>query len=619
LVGRHAETVFGKEFLCVEREKRAELHTGETDVAFLEEDLYTVEGGSMTVESRVESIAFENGERGRVGVVRDVTDRVERERRLRETTSQLAAATEAGAVGTWEWHVGDGEVVVGPSFAETFGVDPDAARDGLSVERFLSAVHEADRDRVKRKVEAAIANCEVYEAEYRVRDAAGDRRWVLARGRVECNEDGAPVSFPGVITDITERKRAERKLTRQRERLAALNQLNDVVGDITGAVIEQSTREEIEEIVCERLATLDSYAFAWMGGIDARTETVRLRTEAGVEGYLDGITISIDPDDERSQGPTGRAVIEEAVKATQDVREESSHDPWREHVREHGFRSSAAIPVMHEGTVYGVLNVYADRPNAFTGEERAVVGRLGEVIGHAIASVERKRALSSDEVVELGFRVPDVFDALDLPVTFDRIVTVGDGVFLAYGTAPSAAMEGLEALATDETVSHWDSVSTLSEDGDRTRFEARLVDPPVVSAVAAYGGYIDEAGVEGGDFYARVHLAPTTDVGAVNEAVTDVSPGAEMVARRQVTRQDTDRRGWVGTVAENLTNRQWVTLEAAFHSGYFGWPRDANGEAVADSLGIAPSTFHHHLRKAQHGLLSAVFDDRDRESVTETR
>ncbi|WP_425494434.1 helix-turn-helix domain-containing protein [Natronoglomus mannanivorans] len=42
----------------------------------------------------------------------------------------------------------------------------------------------------------------------------------------------------------------------------------------------------------------------------------------------------------------------------------------------------------------------------------------------------------------------------------------------------------------------------------------------------------------------------------------------------------------------DLTDRQRATLEAAYRSGLFKWPRRTIGEDVAQSLEIAPPTFH---------------------------
>ncbi|NEU56180.1 PAS domain-containing protein [Halorussus sp. MSC15.2] len=174
-------------------------------------------------------------------MAQDITEQKERERYLRDAKSQLEAAAEAGAVGTWEWRVPEDEFVTDASFAKTFGVDPDAAREGVSIGRFVSAIHEDDRERVERKIERAVESCEEYEAEYRVRNADGDVRWVVARGHVECDDNGNPVTFPGALADITERKRAEQALDEHRKQLETLFEVlpvGVVVADADGRLVE---------------------------------------------------------------------------------------------------------------------------------------------------------------------------------------------------------------------------------------------------------------------------------------------------------------------------------------------------------------------------------------------
>ncbi|MCU4924474.1 PAS domain S-box protein [Halobacteria archaeon AArc-dxtr1] len=182
-------------------------------------------------------------------MAQDVTEQKERERYLEDAKSQLEAATEAGAVGTWEWHVQEDEFITGSSFAKTFGIDPDDARDGIPLERVLSSVHEADRDRVVAEIEAALESCGEYETEYRVQNADGEWRWVVARGHVECEEDGTPRTFPGALTDITRRKRAEiraEKQTRQLETLFQVLPVGIVVADADGSI--RRTNDTAREI-----------------------------------------------------------------------------------------------------------------------------------------------------------------------------------------------------------------------------------------------------------------------------------------------------------------------------------------------------------------------------------
>jgi hypothetical protein len=236
-----------------------------------------------------------------------------------------------------------------------------------------------------------------------------------------------------------------------------------------------------------------------------------------------------------------------------------------------------------------------------------VIGQLGEVVGHAIAAAERKQALMSDELVELEFQIRDVFAALDIPVetdgttTLDHAVPVGGEEFLVYGTATSDDVDTVATLT--ENLSHWREFSVRSA-GDPTSFEVRMTDPPVLSVVASAGGYVDRAVIEDGDYRMTVHLPPSADVRRVTDAVEAVYPTAEMLRRQQISRDRDDPKRFQRRLIADLTDRQRTALETAYHAGYFEWPRDASGEDVASAIGVAPPTFHQHLRKAQR----KVFD-----------
>ncbi|WP_222913374.1 PAS domain S-box protein [Natrinema sp. SYSU A 869] len=146
-------------------------------------------------------------------------DRVEREQDLHDAKQRFEAATEAGGVGTWEWHVQEDEMVTGPAFARLFGVDPDAAQEEVSLDRFVSSIHEDDRGRVEAAIEEALETCGEYKEDYRVWNADGELRWVVAQGHVECDDDGNPVTFPGALTDITKRWEYRQKVEESNERL----------------------------------------------------------------------------------------------------------------------------------------------------------------------------------------------------------------------------------------------------------------------------------------------------------------------------------------------------------------------------------------------------------------
>lgn len=415
-------------------------------------------------------------------------------------------------------------------------------------------------------------------------------------------------SIANILAAAITRHQYEQQLISQREHADALNDLNAVIREITTAVIEQSTRREIETTVCERLASTNSYQLAWIGVTDTAAETVDIRTEAGLTEYTDRLSISVDKDNQLSSGPTGKAFQTGNTQVVNDIPSNSGHDPWRDAVEAYGFRSSAAIPIVHEGTVYSILNIYADRLDAFEQQERAVIEQLGETVGHAIAAAERKQALTSTELTELEFRIQnleDVFDGiseLNGTVRLDSVVPVAETEFLVYGTATDDAIDGLRQLV--ELLSHWKAVDVKTTD-EPMSFELRLSDPPILSVVASHGGYIDSAVIENGSYRMTIHLSPTADVSAVTSLVRDAYPQVEMLRRQQITKQQDSARQIQRQLTATLTDRQSTVLETAYHAGYFEWPRDSSAQDVAATLAVAPATFHQHLRKA----LKQVFDE----------
>jgi len=412
----------------------------------------------------------------------------------------------------------------------------------------------------------------------------------------------------GVVRDVSERRRRERTLERQRERLETLNELNAVALSITEAVVAQSTRSEIERVVCESLADSDSYEFAWIAGVDPTTESFKPRVEAGVDGYIDDVSISVDPEDPTGQGPAGQAVQTLEMQIVEDVFSDPDFERWRDVAREHGYRSVAVVPITHEGTIYGVLGVYADRSDAFAGEERRVLRQLGEVTGHAIAAVERKRALIGDELVEVELRIRDVFESLGIDAESDgrieigRTVPLGDDEYLVYGRAADGGESVVEDLA--EARPHWKELSFV--DGAPGKFEVTFDEPPVLTTVASLGGRVDEAVVEDGDYRMTIHLSPGVDVRQVIDSVREAYPDAEFVTRRQISRPDGATDGTRDVFTEELTDRQRAALEAAYYAGFFEWPRTNSGEEVAESLGIAAPTFHQHVRAAERKVFASL-------------
>ena len=140
------------------------------------------------------------------------------ERIINDTSSRLEATLGAAEIGTWIWEMATDRVVADRNLATMFGMTEQEAA-GAPLETYTRRIHAEDLPRVTAAIEEAAREGRRFDMEYRIRQPDGSLRWVAARGWVEQDKAGRPVRFPGVLIDITERKRALMALRESDERL----------------------------------------------------------------------------------------------------------------------------------------------------------------------------------------------------------------------------------------------------------------------------------------------------------------------------------------------------------------------------------------------------------------
>lgn len=161
-----------------------------------------------------------NGVGGVLVVCNDVTDRHRSFDALSRSEERLKLALSAGVIGSWDWDIAAGKLVVDEHLAGIYGVDAEKASRGAAVEEFLRVIHPEDKDAVWQAVQSAIAIGGEFAREYRVLRADGSVRWILARGRGFPDATGTPMRFTGAAIDITDRKLAEHHRNLLAEELA---------------------------------------------------------------------------------------------------------------------------------------------------------------------------------------------------------------------------------------------------------------------------------------------------------------------------------------------------------------------------------------------------------------
>ena len=140
---------------------------------------------------------------------------------------RVQLALGAGAIiGTWFWDIPTDTFTADEPFSRAFGLDPDLGRQGIPLADVVATVHPDDQEGLAAAINAAIAKGGPYAHQYRVRRADGKYYWIEANGRVHLAADGRPLSFPGVLIDLGERRAIEGE---RDTAIAALRTLNDTL------------------------------------------------------------------------------------------------------------------------------------------------------------------------------------------------------------------------------------------------------------------------------------------------------------------------------------------------------------------------------------------------------
>jgi PAS domain S-box-containing protein len=130
----------------------------------------------------------------------------------------LEMAITAAGVGTFDWDLIEGTLEWDDRLIDLFGYDE--ASFNRNIEAFEARLHRDDLARVRLDLQHAIDQRSDFESEYRVVLPGGTIRWIGARGRVLCDEDGEPTRLLGAAWDRSLRAETETRAARVMESIA---------------------------------------------------------------------------------------------------------------------------------------------------------------------------------------------------------------------------------------------------------------------------------------------------------------------------------------------------------------------------------------------------------------
>ena len=148
---------------------------------------------------------------------------VSRTARLGERAA-LDRALQFTADGLWEWDLQTGLVTRSPQLWGRLGYGNGHQYRGMT--EWLTLVHPQDRAMVEQRLNDHLSSAaDAFDAQYRVRSAAGRWHDFMDRGRVVLRSPtGEPLRLLGMFADVTDRRHAE-ELVRQAETMSTMGRL----------------------------------------------------------------------------------------------------------------------------------------------------------------------------------------------------------------------------------------------------------------------------------------------------------------------------------------------------------------------------------------------------------
>jgi PAS domain S-box-containing protein len=214
-------------------------------------------------------------------------------------------------------------------------------------------IHPDHRDAIRQELQLALKERKPFKLLYRIIDKSGNEKWVWEQGQGVFSGKGELLALEGLLTDITERKRAEERIEHHLEQVKALRTIDMAISSsldlrvTLDVLLEQLINRLKVNAAAVLLLDVSTLHLKYSAGKGFKTERIKNANLRLGEGYA------------------GLAAKERKYIVIPDLTKSEYKTPFRKYdfseaflTQEEGFKAYYATPLVVKGRVKGVLEVF---------------------------------------------------------------------------------------------------------------------------------------------------------------------------------------------------------------------------------------------------------------------
>lgn len=275
---------------------------------------------------------------------------------------------------------------ISPAYEEIWGRSCDSLY--TNPDSWTEAIHPDDRASTYEKYRNGMSTGS-FELEFRIVRPDGPICWIDVRGFPVRDDAGKLVRIAGVAKDITERKAAQRTITR-------LNRVYAMLSGINTLIVRVSDRDRLFREACRVAVEAGGFRMTWIGIVDRSVMKLVPVASAGMdEEFLTALKdrFSSSEGSLLENSIAARAIREKQSVVTNDL-QNSPVLAFGKKYAESGIRSMAVLPLIVSDEAVGVLALYTSESEFFQEEELKLLTELAGDISFAIDHIDKQERLN---------------------------------------------------------------------------------------------------------------------------------------------------------------------------------------------------------------------------------